>query len=403
MRQIIMKISNDLFFINHNNVNLVYNFELNDAVIVDEKIFNWLKNNNETRLEEYITEETEADLLDSGIIYYDKDDYLKKFAFEFEESDDVCIRTVYFQITRKCNLRCSYCYNVENLSSKDTVKIEEIKKIISYFYEEGVQEIILTGGEPLMRPDFDEIVNFIKSKNMKCQLLTNGTMISNHLGTLEKIDAIIISLDTLNQEHNKRKGLDIESLLNELNNLPASIKNKTSIRSVISKDFSEDWKKVKNKAEHSGYKFIATIMMPNSIDEIEMLPDKEIFASFEKECHEKIGCSTCGAGKGLAAVDTEGFIYPCQALVAKELRLANIFDKNWKNEFLKRRHEIGLMQRNVFSNEKCKKCKIKYICGGGCPAVSYDVYGDINKVVEEICDFKFIEAENKFKAIINSL
>jgi sulfatase maturation enzyme AslB (radical SAM superfamily) len=100
-------------------------------------------------------------------------------------------------VTKKCNLRCFYCYTLDEITDpevkdKDTNKII---KLIDELYDAGCRWINVLGGEPLVRNDIDTIVDHIISKGILCEMTTNGYFIKKRLETLKKIDHLAISLD----------------------------------------------------------------------------------------------------------------------------------------------------------------------------------------------------------------
>ncbi len=76
------------------------------------------------------------------------------------------------ETNRTCNLRCRLCYNLE----RDYVKtLGEVKKeIVLGLQKRKIGAITLLGGEPTLHPHLPEIVSFVKSRRLFCQLLTNG-------------------------------------------------------------------------------------------------------------------------------------------------------------------------------------------------------------------------------------
>lgn len=86
------------------------------------------------------------------------------------------------EITSNCNLKCCHCY-VENRAQKQMSRFldfEMIKKVICEAYDMNAVTITLTGGEPMTHPNFNDIIEFIKSKGFVVFLKTNGTLISNN-------------------------------------------------------------------------------------------------------------------------------------------------------------------------------------------------------------------------------
>lgn len=80
-------------------------------------------------------------------------------------------------LTRKCNLRCAFCYAKKaEYSESNTIPYEELKKIVDFCNEAKVKYIIFSGGEPTLYPHLLDILEYIKNKNYKMQptIATNG-------------------------------------------------------------------------------------------------------------------------------------------------------------------------------------------------------------------------------------
>ena len=119
-------------------------------------------------------------------------------------------RNLRVSLTDRCNLRCTYCMPHDFaawLPSEHQLTTDELVRVIEIAVSEGINEVRLTGGEPLLRPDIVEIVSRINAIKDAPTL----TMTTNAL-TLEKVakplaDAgltrINISLDTLDRDRFK--------------------------------------------------------------------------------------------------------------------------------------------------------------------------------------------------------
>jgi len=116
-------------------------------------------------------------------------------------------RDMRVSLTDRCNLRCTYCMPHDFaawLPSKDLLSTDELIEIIEVAVSQGIDEIRLTGGEPMLRPDIVEIVSRISSiKNApKLSMTTNGLVLAKLAKPL--VDAglrrINISLDTLDRD-----------------------------------------------------------------------------------------------------------------------------------------------------------------------------------------------------------
>jgi len=119
-------------------------------------------------------------------------------------TDDFGRKHNYLRISllEKCNLRCTYCMPADGivLSPKASLMTaDEIFAIAQTFVENGVDKIRLTGGEPLLRKDFPEIVSKLAVLNTSLSITTNGILIDRHIDVLKQanIKKINLSLDTL--------------------------------------------------------------------------------------------------------------------------------------------------------------------------------------------------------------
>ena len=120
-------------------------------------------------------------------------------------------RDLRVSLTDRCSLRCTYCmpFNFDKwLPSETLLSATELVKVIEIAVSQGVSEVRLTGGEPLLRPDIVEIVSRINSleKAPELSMTTNGVALAKVAKALAEagLRRINISLDTLDWERFKR-------------------------------------------------------------------------------------------------------------------------------------------------------------------------------------------------------
>src|SRR5471032_1370833 len=70
------------------------------------------------------------------------------------------VNYVRVSVTDRCNLRCTYCMSehMSFLPKSDLLSLEELDRVCAAFVRRGVRHLRLTGGEPLMRRDFMDLV-----------------------------------------------------------------------------------------------------------------------------------------------------------------------------------------------------------------------------------------------------
>jgi GTP 3',8-cyclase len=106
-------------------------------------------------------------------------------------------------VTDRCNYRCLYCMpeHVEWIPKPEVLSFEEITHLAKIFASEGVNEIRLTGGEPLARKQLPRLISMLKSISgiSSVSLTTNGFYLKDQAQPLRDagIDRINISLDSL--------------------------------------------------------------------------------------------------------------------------------------------------------------------------------------------------------------
>lgn len=108
-------------------------------------------------------------------------------------------------LTDHCNFRCTYCMPQEEMEWMPQSKLmskEEILTLAETFIGLGVKKIRLTGGEPLVRKEFPEILERLSTFPVELTLTTNGVLIHKHIEVLKKagVRSVNVSLDTLNRE-----------------------------------------------------------------------------------------------------------------------------------------------------------------------------------------------------------
>ena len=120
-------------------------------------------------------------------------------------------RDLRVSLTDRCSLRCTYCmpFNFDKwLPSETMLTATELVKVIEIAVSQGIKEVRLTGGEPLLRPDIVEIVSRINSLENAPELsmTTNGVALAKFAQQLADagLRRINISLDTLDWERFKR-------------------------------------------------------------------------------------------------------------------------------------------------------------------------------------------------------
>lgn len=92
-------------------------------------------------------------------------------------------------LTYRCNNNCRHCWlriPEESPEKKGELTLNEIKEIVDEARKMGCREWFISGGEPMLRPDFEEIFDYITAKSISYTLNTNGTLITPRIARLLK-------------------------------------------------------------------------------------------------------------------------------------------------------------------------------------------------------------------------
>jgi cyclic pyranopterin phosphate synthase len=237
-------------------------------------------------------------------------------------------------VTDRCNLRCVYCMPVEGVqwqTHESIMRYEEIASIIKIAADEGITDVRLTGGEPLVRKNLSELVRMISEipKIRDISLTTNGVLLADQAGELAAagLNRINVSLDTLNPEKYNRitRGGDINRVLRGLEKAQQVGLKPIKINVVILKGVNDD--EIESLAEltinHPWYvRFIELMPIKNQIPWGDGFPKPEKMYISNKEVKEKLvplGLTEASqaSGSGPAqdyqinqAMGTIGFINP---------------------------------------------------------------------------------------------
>jgi len=116
---------------------------------------------------------------------------------------------IIWNFTNRCNLSCHHCYSKADASEIDTLTFEQIKRTIPKLKKAGVNFVIFSGGEPLIRHDIYEIARLMKENSIATYLSTNGLYV-----TQKNVDEIIktfnyigISIDGIEKVHDNFRGM----------------------------------------------------------------------------------------------------------------------------------------------------------------------------------------------------
>jgi MoaA/NifB/PqqE/SkfB family radical SAM enzyme len=109
---------------------------------------------------------------------------------------------------RRCNLDCGYCNEYDQVSKP--VPIEEMKRRLDYLAAMGTSIITISGGEPLMHPELEEVIRHVRKHGMIAGMITNGFLLSKErIASLNTagLEHLQISIDNVTPDEISKKSL----------------------------------------------------------------------------------------------------------------------------------------------------------------------------------------------------
>jgi radical SAM protein with 4Fe4S-binding SPASM domain len=114
------------------------------------------------------------------------------------------LRYLELQITDRCNLQCHHCYLGEG--HHEDFPLKSIQHVLKEFEEIQGLRLLLSGGEPLLHPQFWRINDSLRAHAFRSVLLSNGTLITKEIAKKLLVHEVQISLDGMEQGHESLRG-----------------------------------------------------------------------------------------------------------------------------------------------------------------------------------------------------
>ena len=319
-------------------------------------------------------------------------------------------------ITSRCNLRCIHCY-IQGVPPKEEHELtyEEICRIFDQIADEGCLWMLITGGEPLLRPDFADIYRYAKRKGFLITLFTNGTLLTPEIADLlqkEKPFRVEISLYGMTAATYEAvtgvpgsfarcmRGID---LLME-RKLPLRLK---TVAMTLNKHEVRD---MQQYAKRLGvdFRFDATInyrldgsakptnvrLSPSEVLELD-IADEERSSELRKYCdsHWETMCDdrlyTCGAGINCFHVTAAGELAEC--IIGRRTKY-NLLRGSFHEGFYEAISRQVLARRRTRLSE-CHSCPMISLCAS-CASLAELECGDPEAKVDWLCQVAHLRAAN---------
>lgn len=377
----IVRFENKLLVISPNTANwMVFPSELHIDIL---KAFQQEKSIEET-LSHYIGDE---DAVQEVVTQLEAKRFCTKHVISATEG----IRTLHLYLTNKCNLTCPHCYMFAGKAMDNELSTQEIFKLIEDYASIGGNQITLSGGEPCMHKDINDIIKFAYDHNLKVRILSNGTLMTDKwIEDYSKyIDSIQISVDGFSEETNSEirgrgnfeKSLHaidqfvlhgvntsvavtpsfnlLKNNINQYANFAISLKSKYTGKTNFLVKFSEGLLEGRDVCPSKSLndEYYNLMMLLNK----KLHGDHYELLSFIRAYSNDVIMDNCMFG--VFSVTSNGDVYFCARITG--LQACGNIKTTPFDEIVQLSKEAE--KATCIDNLKpCKECNLKYICGGGC-------------------------------------
>ena len=369
--------------------NAKYLFHNDQAIILNRTNRQWIKISKECYevLMQCNGKYTIKELLHMLIDNEDRE-YVKKVLDALDEMELIGkspmrkLHDVSFAISNRCNLKCKHCMvNADSCNEREFFTTEEIKQAFDKIIAANPENITVTGGEPLVRNDFIELITYLR-KNFKgtIGLMTNATLLNekNVNAIVNAVDNISISLDGANEETVSlirganvfKKVLEVIELLHKKNFNSISISMViTADNDLFINDFFELCKKYGCKP------ILRALSISGQAEKNKMLLTEQQLniekssnnlKPVNKTTENNFYACSCDAGTTTLTIESNGEIFPCNLFVEPEYCLGNIKEVNDLQELLQKNPKKFisdcLEEFEPDTISECVNCDISYFC-----------------------------------------
>lgn len=316
---------------------------------------------------------------------------------------------VSWEINTACNLRCIHCRVEEYSTQKNIFTTERSRKFIDELVEMGVFNIGITGGEPFLREDLLEIVEYASDKGLRVNIVTNGSMVNpeliEKLADINHMNILQFSLDSARPERHDKirqcKGLYDKVIRGIELGIDYGLKV-----GVITTVFRINLKEIPRIIDvlvklgvsyYGARRYIPVGQGVCNKDLLEITPEEyrahcEYWCKKSEEMHGLLNMVIedpllgilhpegfyhldkvfpgCKAGYTYSAVLATGDVVPCMFL---SMKLGNINETSFRQIWNSSPVLEAIRKRELTG--KCGNCSEKFSCGG-CRAMAYAQTGD---------------------------
>ena len=299
--------------------------------------------------------------------------------------------------TYACNLACVHCLSSSGRRDPNELTTAQMKAVIDELAEMQVFYINVGGGEPTIRPDFFELIEYATGHGVGVKFSTNGGKLdrsmAERLTAMDYVD-VQISLDGTDAETNDqvRGAGSFDAAMVAMDNLRDAGFGSFKISVVVTRHNVGQVDIYEALAESYGAELRLTRLRPSgrgaeTWDELHPTHDQQIF--LYKWLHDRPhvltgdsffhlsalgeplpGLNLCGAGRVVCLIDPVGDVYACPFVLHDEFKAGSLLGPGGFAEVW-RQSELFSELREPQSAGACASCGSYDACQGGCMAAKF--------------------------------
>jgi [mycofactocin precursor peptide]-tyrosine decarboxylase / 3-amino-5-[(4-hydroxyphenyl)methyl]-4,4-dimethylpyrrolidin-2-one synthase len=300
---------------------------------------------------------------------------------------------VTWEVTYACNLSCIHCLSDSGRKRAGELTTGQARQVIDQLAARKVFQLNIGGGEPFMRPDFLDLMDYAHGKGVVTCISTNGTLIDEAIA--RRLDHplvyIQVSLDGASEASNDaiRGRGSFGKVLKALDHLRTR-DIEVSINCVLTRRSYPELDKLVGLAASYGAKLRVSRFRPSgrgkkSWSELNVQREQmadfsqwlgrhlavstgDSFFSVTTEERRSLGLNMCGACKLTCCLSPQGGIYPCAFLQEPEFYAGKLPEEDFATIWNASPVFDSFRQLEIKSCESCQRFDL---CHGGCPAIAY--------------------------------
>jgi radical SAM protein with 4Fe4S-binding SPASM domain len=317
---------------------------------------------------------------------------------------------VWFEVTKKCNLLCTHCYIDAGKPRSKELSFDEVVAVLNDLKGLGVFSLVFAGGEPYLRSDFSEILNYAASLDFVIAVVTNGSYLTPTV--LQQVPRrhcrVTLSVDGIEAHNQIRGGGSTFALMQAKLALLKDAGVPCSVSTVISKANIHELKSLLQWCIREDIIFRTVTFNPlgrgllnfktHALEKEDAAASAELFMMqkhFEGEKDKTTGPCVSKffnyalnlmymtrrehCSRSIAYLAANGDVYPCVTSAATEtFRAGNVrespFSSLWEQSF----GDMRAITWDQFTGcNSCPYSSKEYFCANRCPCMSLILNGNL--------------------------